>query len=600
MGGSETPVAANLVDLLRQKAQADPDRVQYRFLADSGRESDSLTLSQLDARARTIAVQLQSRCSPGDRVLLLYPSGLDFVSAFFGCLYAGAVAVPAYPPRNQQHMDRIETIVHDAGAALILTTESTRDRIETWITDGQSSDLQVLATDVMSAEEADVMLGVWRAPNILGDDLAFLQYTSGSTAEPKGVMVTHDNIMHNERSIQQTLGMTESSIIVSWLPVFHDMGLIGCLLQVLFCGSLCVLMAPTAFLKRPMRWLQAAADYQAELIVAPNFAYDLCVDAVSEAQRVDLDLSCLRIVGNGAEPVLHDTLERFCSTFAECGLSASAITPMYGLAEATLMVSGATGGTTEVADIDMPGADPRRVVSCGHVATGVEVAIVDAVTQCRVGTGGIGEIWVRGRSVAAGYWGQTEATQEIFAARIRHEDSGPWLRTGDLGLLRDGDLYVTGRIKDLIVVRGANHYPQDIEQTVGASHDVLPLHSGAAFTITEQGTEKLVVVHEIRRRFVGEFDLDTVVRAARRAVSRTHGLELAALVLLRPGRLPKTSSGKVRRRQCREEYHAGTLRSVAQWSTAGTQWSTAETQWSTADTQCGSTTETPELVERAA
>ncbi|HVR98103.1 MAG TPA: fatty acyl-AMP ligase, partial [Thermoanaerobaculia bacterium] len=476
-----------LTTALGQRAERTPDRTAYIFLADGEEEQDRLTYSALDARARAIAAVLGRSFAPGERVLLLYPPGLDFIAAFFGCLYTGLIAVPAYPPRSPRMMPRLLAILADAQPAAALASAAALQRVRGWLErTPEAAGLPWLATD-----EIDPAPAGWEPAAPAGDAVAFLQYTSGSTSTPKGVMVTHDNLLHNQVLIRDACGHSEQSVFVSWLPPYHDLGLIGNLLQSTFVGGSCVLMAPTAFLQRPARWLEAVSRYGATTSGGPNFAWDLCVRKVSPEQRRDLDLSRWEVAFNGAEPVRAETLAAFSATFAGCGFRPGAFYPCYGLAEATLMVSGGRPGEER--------AVRRQRVSCGPALAGQELAIVDPATGERRGAGEVGEIWLAGPSVVAGYWRRPEETAAAFGARLK-DGSGPFLRTGDLGFLEDGELFIAGRLKDLIILRGRNHYPQDIEATAMASHPELGGGLAAAFPVERDGEERLVVVLEIGRR----------------------------------------------------------------------------------------------------
>jgi amino acid adenylation domain-containing protein/non-ribosomal peptide synthase protein (TIGR01720 family) len=555
---------------MRRRSERHADRPAYRFLPEGESEARRLTWSEVDREARAVAALLQESVAPGERALLLYPSGLEFVTAFLGCLYAGVVAVPASPPRPRRSQPRLAAIAHDAEPALVLTHRSLRQRIEGL---GESiSELQGLR--ILATDELDLGLAErWRDPGVKPSDLAFLQYTSGSTALPKGVVVTNGNLLHNEETIRRAFGQSEDSIIVSWLPLYHDMGLIGGVLQPLYVGAQCVLMPPLAFLQRPMRWLQAIDRYRATTSGGPNFAYELCVQRRTDPGCEALDLSSWDVAFNGAEPVRPGTLGRFARAFAEQGFRNEAFFPCYGLAEATLFVS---GGTKEappiVEEIDsaalerdrvaaaMAGASARALVSCGGPWLDTQVVIADPESLERLPGDRVGEIWVSGPSVAQGYWRRPEATEREFCARLSGEpETGPFLRTGDLGFLLDGQLFVTGRLKDLIIIRGRNHYPQDIELTAESSHPGLRAGGGVAFTLegdAESG-ERLVVVQELARGRRPE--VGVAAEAIRRAIVEEHEVQVHEVVLVRDATVPRTSSGKVQRSACRALYLEGGL-----------------------------------------
>jgi acyl-CoA synthetase (AMP-forming)/AMP-acid ligase II len=571
----------------------------YTFLKDGDSDEVRLTYSELDRHACTIAAHLQSLEATGKRVLLLYPSGLEYVAAFFGCLYAGAVAVPAYPPRFNRSVERLQAIVSNAQATIALTATTCATKTEPW--SAQTADLgitQWLQTDSLS----EVLADDWQRPAIDSQTLAFLQYTSGSTGTPKGVMLSHGNLLHNVQLIQSAFQQTPESVGVSWLPLYHDMGLIGGLLEPLYAGFPCVLMSPMVFLQRPIRWLQAITRYHATGSGAPNFAYDLCARKITPAQRDTLDLSSWEVAFTGAEPVRADTLERFAATFAPCGFRRQAFYPCYGLAEATLMVTGGCKGTAavlqtvqktalehhQVRTTNSTEAVGQTLVSCGQSLAGQQLAIVHPETQQRCQPGQVGEVWIAGPSVAQGYWQRPEETAQTFQAHLADTGEGPFLRTGDLGFVWQDELFVTGRCKDVIIIRGSNHYPQDIELTVEKSHASLRPGCGAAFSVDVDGEERLVVVYEIERRHQPHqprlperrqvhvdpgFDpekpqplnIELVLGNIRQAVAENHGLQTHAILLLRAGSIPKTSSGKIQRYACRMGFLTQTLEVVGQW-----------------------------------
>jgi len=559
----------SIVELLKVRAAQNYDRTAYTFLTE-GAESPQLTFSQLDARARAIGAALQSEKCVGGRALLLFPPGLEFITAFLGCLYAGVVAVPAYPPRKKRGLNRLAAIARDAAPDLILTTSSLAPVIQTWA--AQTSDhksIRILSADAIpdSASQS------WRDFTVEPDALAFLQYTSGSTGSPRGVMVTHRNIVANEELIRRAFDQSESSIIVSWLPLYHDMGLIGGVLQPLFVGASCVLMSPVSFLQRPRRWLEVITEYRATTSGGPNFAYDLCVRKIPAAERDGLDLSSWKVAFNGAEPVRSETMERFADTFSPHGFQKRAFYPCYGLAEATLFVTGgdveaepqvasvSSAAMRENRVIEPVEEDQRTLVGCGRSWVDHQVLIVDPETQQPCAPARVGEIWVAGPSIARGYWNRPQETGRDFEARLSTKE-GPYLRTGDLGFFQDGQLFITGRLKDLIIVRGRNFYPQDIEYTVEGCHSSLRPGCGAAFSIAVENEERVVVVQEIDRR-LAESDAEVVIETIRAAVAQEHELFLHDVVLIRAGSIPKTSSGKIQRHACREAYLAGTLDIVA-------------------------------------
>jgi acyl transferase domain-containing protein/acyl-CoA synthetase (AMP-forming)/AMP-acid ligase II/acyl carrier protein len=566
-----------IVNVLRNRALCQQDQKAYSFLQDGERESSTLSYGELDRISKAIAVQLQSIGAAGQRALLLYPSGLEFIAAFCGCLYAGVVAVPAYPPRANQKMSRLEAIIADAQAQVILTTEALLTNIKSRIAQNpQLAALPCFATDQIDENQADS----WQEASLYGSTLAFLQYTSGSTGTPKGVMVSHENLLHNEKIIQKAFEHSSQSSVVGWLPLFHDMGLIGNMLQPLYVGIPCILMPPEAFLQRPLRWLQAISRYKATTSGGPNFAYDFCVSKITDEQRATLDLSSWQVAFSGAEPVRAETMARFAAAFADCGFRREAFYPCYGMAETTLIVSGGRVSAQPVLqNVQKQALEQNRVVpalreddecqtlvGCGQCLEDLEIIIAHPQTMERCQPNEVGEIWVSGPSVAQGYWNRQEQTEQSFQAQLRDTGSGSFLRTGDLGFLLNGELFVTGRLKDVIIIRGRNYYPQDIELTVEQSHPALRSNSGAAFSVDFGGEEKLVVAQEVERSYLRKLNANEVIGSIRRAVAQQHDLEVYAVLLLKTVSLPKTSSGKVQRSACRAKFLAGTLDIVADWS----------------------------------
>ena len=571
-----------LVDLLRQRAECQADDRAYTFLVDGESEEVHLTYRELDRQARAIGAWLQSQDLKGQRALLLYPPGLDFIATFFGCLYADVVAVPMYPPRMNRAPSRIQAIADDAGATVALTTDAVLERVRPLI--DQTSDLKGLrwlSTDRTAHGADQGHERQWQRPQITGDTLAFLQYTSGSTGTPKGVMLSHSNLMHNSALIAYAFEHTRSASGVFWLPSYHDMGLIGGILQPLYVGRPNILMSPMAFLQKPFRWLQAISRYRGTTSGGPNFAFDLCVRKITPKERATLDLSSWTVAFNGAEPVRAETLERFAETFAPCGFRPEAFYPCYGLAEATLLVSGGYktappvvrwfDGKSLEADRVVPIAagegGARALVGCGQTMPDQQIVIADPNRLTRMPAGQVGEVWVSGPSVAQGYWQRTDETEQTFRAYLQDTGEGPFLRTGDLGFMHDGELFVTGRLKDLMIVRGCNHYPQDIEATAAKSHPGVRAGWGAAFTVEEGPEQKLVIIQELERHQRAE--AAQVIEAIRRDVAREHELVVDSIVLVRAGSIPKTSSGKIQRHACRDAFLERSLDVVAEWHRAG-------------------------------
>ncbi|HBL10490.1 MAG TPA: AMP-dependent synthetase, partial [Cyanobacteria bacterium UBA11162] len=567
-----------LVDLLRYRALHQPHKTAFTFLTDGETPSRHLTYNELDGLARAIATQLQSLDATGERALLLYPPGLDFIAAFFGCLYAGVIAVPAYPPRPNQKLSRLQVILEDAQATFALTTTSLLSNIERrFAQEPTLTPIKWLTTDTLDQSIASE----WQAPTCNPNTLAFLQYTSGSTGIPKGVMITHGNLLYNSALINRCFEDTPDSQGVSWLPPYHDMGLIGGVLQPLYVGAPMILMSPVDFLQKPFRWLQAISRYKATTSGGPNFAYDLCVRKITPQQRESLDLSRWEFAFTGAEPVRAKTLERFAATFAPCGFRWEAFYPCYGMAETTLFIAGGVKSAPPVlCQVDGKALEQNRVVlvqdkensrtlvGCGKTWLDEKIAIVNPESLTRCEEGQVGEVWVSGPSVAQGYWQRPDATAQTFKAYLTHTNEGPFLRTGDLGFVQNDELFITGRLKDLIIIRGRNHYPQDIELTVEQSHPALRPGCGAAFSVEVDDSERLVIVQEVERSYLRKLEVDNVVEAIRRAISQHYELQVDAIVLLKTGSIPKTSSGKIQRHACKTGFLDNTLMLVGIWKSA--------------------------------
>ena len=582
------------VESLRRRVEEHPDNRAYTFLTDGETDEIVRTYRDLDRRAKAIAGRLQSLCNAGDRVLLLFQPGLEFLDAFFGCLYAGVVAVPANPPRPNRSMRDIGNIALDAQSTMVLSAGVTAAELEPRF-DGQVdlSHHRFCASDEIDDAEADS----WQPPKISDRDLAFLQYTSGSTGTPKGVMVTHSALLAQERIIWRAFENNTPirHIGCGWLPLFHDMGLIGLALQSVYMGAQNVLMSPVAFLQKPVRWLDAISRYRVTTSGGPNFAYELCVRSVTDEQKEKLDLRSWDLAFTGAEPVNPDTLRRFTEAFAVCGFRPQAFYPCYGLAEATLMVTGSSRRSMpvvrtfdsrallenravvvepvdgdraqdEAEDAGPDGEDKtRRLIGCGRVVSDTTLAIVDPTTHRELEDGRIGEIWVSGPAITAGYWNRADATAETFGAQILGGNGTHFLRTGDLGFLDEGELFITGRQKNVIIIRGRNYYPQDIEATVVGAHPALKAHGSAAFTVEGKGDQRLVIVQEVQRSWLRNLDAEEVSQAVCQAVALEHDLQVDAVLLLKTSGIPKTSSGKIKHHACRQGFLADTLPVVGRW-----------------------------------
>jgi acyl-CoA synthetase (AMP-forming)/AMP-acid ligase II len=573
---------ATLVEAVRRRALVDGNRIAYTFLVDGATDARSITWSQLDRRAGELATALHERGATGQPILLALPSGLAFVESLFACWYVGAIAVPVSLPRHQRVKHRLHAIVADAGARTAIGTADIRDRLGT-DGDGQAvmKGLTWVDADAVGEPSAIVSaVGVSAPRDANGSDIALLQYTSGSTGTPRGVVVSHSNLVRNSALTAQACGHDSGDTIAGWLPLFHDMGLIGLVLQAAYVGARCVFMSPERFLMRPRLWLQMISDYAVCSSPAPNFAYDLCVDKVDVGQKAGLDLSRWRNALNGSEPVRAATLDRFANAFASCGFRPTAFFPCYGLAESTLFVTGpgenrpstrrATDGTS-LADGSASGH-----VGCGRTFGDTRLAIVDPSVARRVPPGAVGEIWLAGGSVAQGYWNNPEATAGTFNARLETTtpDEGGglnWLRTGDLGFVSNGELFITGRLRELIIIAGRNHFPVDLERTAESADAAIATSGAVAFSLDIDGVERLIIVAEVRREHgraargesPHDLDADAVRRRILAAVASEHEVAVHEVVLLRPGALPRTTSGKVSRRSARDAYSGETLERLA-------------------------------------
>jgi acyl-CoA synthetase (AMP-forming)/AMP-acid ligase II len=594
-----TPDFHSLVSMLCHRALHHGNRRAYTFIADSENENAVLTYEQLDRRARVIAVALADRgVRQGDRAILLYPPGLDFITAFFGAIYAGVIAVPCYPPHRLQlarSLPRLTAIVANADPSVVLCTAEVAADLSAGVVHVPTLHaVPWIATDTL----ADDAIDTWKEPDVDASTVAFLQYTSGSTAAPRGVMVTHSNLLHNLAVANYVEQNDSDSVSVSWLPVIHDMGLIEGVLEPAYAGYPAYLMSPATFLQRPFRWLRAITKYRATNSGGPNFAYDLCARKVNAEQRATLDLSSWRVAYNGAEPIRSETLTAFYRTFRDCGFRWKSFYPVYGLAESTLVVtSGRRSYEPVFLDADAsalsrgriaqasPNGPSRRVslVSSGPPTFGAHVLIVNPDTCRRCAPSEVGEIWLSSPSVTKGYWRREEETSQTFVAMLADDGSGPYLRTGDLGVLINGELFVTGRLKDLLIVRGFKHYPQDLELTVERQHPAIRPGCVAVFAL-EAHDEHIAVAAELDPRRLdisrtnpadflalssllreGKDAISDLIGRICQAVAEIHGVQLHTVALLKPGALPKTSSGKIQHRACAQALSGGQLAEVVRW-----------------------------------
>ncbi|HEY0680639.1 MAG TPA: fatty acyl-AMP ligase [Chitinophagaceae bacterium] len=565
----------SLVDILQWRAKFQPNRLAYRFLTDGENKEDVFSYEELDQRARSIGAMLQISANAGDRVLLLLPPGLDFIAAFFGCLYAGVIAVPAYPPhpaRLEKMLPVIHGIIENAQPSVSLMSASLRDAImNSEIGRVGFKDVKLL---VPQNEDLSHLQQKWQKPEIAENDIAFLQYTSGSTSKPRGVMVSHANLLHNLGLIEKSFGQSSESHAVIWLPPYHDMGLVGGILQPLYTGYPVTLLPHLMFLQQPLRWLQAIDRYRATTSGGPNFAYDLCVRKIRPEQRKLLDLSCWEVAFNGAEQVYHRTLQAFADYFAPTGFRRESFLPCYGLAEATLLVTGGPKARlpvisycessmlqqNKVITSQIETDETRALVGCGQDIFHQNIKIVDAESGTPCLPGQVGEIWLSGPSVTRGYWNNVRETEATFGARLANSGEGPFLRSGDLGFIQEGELFITGRLKNMIISAGNNHYPNDIEKTIESAHHAIRPAGCAAFSINHAATEQLIVIVEIEQK--PDVTAEEIRKAIRNAVSLNHDLSVSDIRLTGAGRIPRTLSGKIKHYLCKSDYMAGNIKEI--------------------------------------
>jgi acyl-CoA synthetase (AMP-forming)/AMP-acid ligase II/alkylation response protein AidB-like acyl-CoA dehydrogenase/acyl carrier protein len=563
-----------MVDILNWRACYQSGRTAFTFCANSDEEERCVTYGELDARLHAVAELLTNGGLNHGRALLLYKPGLDFITAFFGCLCAGVTPVPTYPLRSSRHHSWLHSLGADAEVSVVLTTAQLLPALRRRLEDSpQLRNLLWLTTDALAPDS--VSRRELEPPK--EDQLAYLQYTSGSTRTPRGVMITHRNLMHNLSLIARVFEVDDSKTTVSWLPPYHDMGLIGGILQPIYCGIPSVLMSPASFIQRPVRWLQAISRFRGVISGGPNFAYDTCVRQITDQERVTLDLSSWSVAFNGSEPVRAATLEQFAKAFSPFGFERRAFLPCYGLAEATLLVCGTQNGVTQTRPHDAQSRpelqepartraskDKTSLVSFGRPPLEQKVVIVDPDSLRRCKPSQVGEIWVSGLSVTPGYWkkpNESKATLQAFLP----DDEGPFLRTGDLGQIVKGELFVVGRMKDVMIIRGVNYHPSDIEQTVEESHEALEANSSAVFSVAVNGDEKIVVLQEIAPKQLRLFKGDEIIESIRRAVATVHQQQVYAVLLAKKGVIHRTPNGKIQRQACRAGFLKNRLQCLAHW-----------------------------------
>ncbi|MES1188002.1 MAG: fatty acyl-AMP ligase [Myxococcales bacterium] len=560
----------SFTELLDQRASLQPDRVAYQWLGEGEHELERLTFGDLRRRSLGVASALLADSQPGERALIALPQGLAFLAAFFGCLYAGLVPVPVSPPNRKRGLELARAVAVDSGARWLISSGGT---------------LEQLSEDATLAGLRPLDLTHWpeAAPDFVPrpnspDRIALLQYTSGSTRAPHGVAVTHANLAANHAQVAACLNSDASTVYVSWLPMFHDMGL-GIALSAVWVGGRTLLMSPRSFFLEPLRWLRIISRYRATTSGGPNSAYALCLQRVSAAERQELDLSSWRVAFNGSEPVHISTLHRFAEAFSDAGFQRAALHPVYGLAEATLLAASEPPRqgprvrhfSAKALEEDRVHADDaadsgraRSLVSCGQPWPGTEIAIVDSKTNAEVEAGRVGEIWIRGASVATGYWNRESETRATFGLTLADGRSG-FVRSGDLGVVVEGGLFVLGRQSDVLTIQGRTYYPHELETSSSTCDVAFVPHACAAVMVRHAGADQLVIIQEVSRTALRSFNPSAAVVAIRRAIAEHHRLVVHAVVLLRPATLLRTTSGKVRRKSCREAFLAGSLAAVHSW-----------------------------------
>ncbi len=574
--GKPEITAKNFVEHVRLQAKNYTLKTAFIFLEDGIHQKEKITYNQLEHRARATAATLLKKSQKGERCILLFPPGIDFIVSLMGCFFSGIIAVPAYPPKKNRSNERFWSVLDDSGATLILCSDDVKTELNKYfIRDKRLRNIQQITLESINTKESEN----WTAPHLNEDDVALLQYTSGSTALPRGVMVTHKNLLFNSELIKRSFNHDENLTGVNWLPPFHDMGLIGTLIQPLYVGGKNVIIPPGVFLRNPSLWLKAITNHKGTTVGGPNFALDYCSEKMHEDDKKEIDLSSVKVFFCGAEPIQKKSIEQFSSKFANCGFKPEMFYPCFGLAESTLMVAGGEQKDKPVyfsADskaiernnkiIQSDNIDEKRdYVGCGFPWAGSKVVIVDDKAKTVLNELYIGEIWTSGPSVCKGYWNNPEETKDIFKAYLSDTGEGPFLRTGDMGFIHEGQLFITGRLKDLIIIRGQNYYPQDIEESVEACHQAIQENAGAAFSAFIEGEERLVIVQEIKRTFIRNFDPDYVFEAIRKVISEDYEIEVFAIVLILTGSINKTTSGKIQHKFTKKEFLENKLKVIARW-----------------------------------
>lgn len=589
------PIALNLLEAMEKAIIQGNERIAFCFHGENHGDEMSISYNMLGLRAKAVAAILQEQCAEGDRVLLLLPPGLDYIIAFTACIYAKVIAVPTYLPVTDDLAEKLQLIINDAKPRICLTNLEVQQQLKNlkifqWLNTipllshylnvsknkkiRQAQTLRKLNFDDLTwisiDKIADYHSSQWRRPKILSQDIAFLQYTSGTTHNPKGVMVSHGNLVSNIESIAHSYQITKEDIVSSWLPPYHDMGLIGTILTPFCIGFMAHLMSPLSFLKHPYRWLKMVSTYQVTIISAPNFSYELCCNKITDEQATQLNLSCLRVALNGAETVLPQTIQRFNQKFSSCGFKLEAFAPVYGLAEATLLVSAKSiREIPKIISLDPEQLEQgkvnlcenfdnsKKIVCLGKKITDIEIIIVNPKTLAIVKENEIGEIWLQGASVTLGYWQKEKETQEVFHAYLSNGE-GPYLRTGDLGFFYQNELYMTGRIKDLIIINGKNYYPYDIEKTIEQCSDLIKTGGSAVFSVERNDSEFAIAIAELHQNIPKEEAL-SLSQHIRKEVLKKQGVELYDILLTPEKSILKTTSGKKKRPSMKDLYLKGNL-----------------------------------------
>ncbi|MEQ1674684.1 MAG: fatty acyl-AMP ligase [Candidatus Nitrotoga sp.] len=571
-------VLPTFVDVLSKHAAEIPNDTALVFLTNGEKAQPSMTFSELHELSMKFAAGIREHADRGNRVLLLFQSSYEFAVAFFGCLYAGVISIPLpIPSRRIGDWTRMEKIIHDTDAKLVVTYEKARERLM------QNAQDNMRTTEFnLHLYEDMIKAKAMRPEKIKGSDAVFLQYTSGSTGAPKGVILSHDNLIENQIILKKGFRNHSESVYLSWLPLFHDMGLIGNFMQAIYIGQPFIFMAPNAFLQKPIRWLRAVSEYNVRVSGAPNFAYDLCVERIKEEDKEELDLSSWEVAFNGAEPVRADTLKKFSQAFKNCSFNEKAFYPCYGTAESTLIISGAVEyGMPVYLDVERKSYEQNKIivsnnegsedsitlVSSGKPLIENSVVIVSPINKRQLPNLAVGEIWLNSPCNASGYWNNLEASEKTFRNKIEGDDSlKDYLNTGDLGFLDGENIYITGRTKDLLIFNGRNIYPQDIESCSSGSDVALKTGRCAATSLYIDGKERLVLIHELERLHVNKSNYDEVIENIRIAVYKEFSVPVFGVALVSPLTIPMTSSGKIRRQLCREQYKNNELNVVMSWS----------------------------------